>query len=75
MKLVGDILTNSHNVFALIETDTLFQFDNEADMKSFMQYSFPDSGTNPDSAYCSQQPTQPKIFQCLIIYSSGLPNF
>lgn len=75
MKVVGDVLTNYNNVFVLIETDTIYRFSNEAEMKSFMKYSFPDSHTNPDSAYCNQQPAQPKIFQCLLIYSSGLPNF
>ena len=43
-------------------------------MKSFMKYEFPDAGTAPDSAYCLQQAVRPRMFQCLLIYSSGLPN-
>ena len=39
-----------------------------------MNYKFPDAGTEPSSAYCLQQPAQPKVFQCLLIYASGLPN-
>ena len=73
MKLVN-IMTNFNNVFVLLQTDTVFSFPNEAEMRAFMKYDFPDSGTEPSSAYCLQQPAQPAVFQCLLIYASGLPN-
>ena len=75
MQVSGKVLTNYNNVFLLIKTDTVFNFANESEMKSFMKYDFPDDRTIPGSAYCVQQPGNPQLFQCLMIYGSGVPNF
>ena len=74
MSLAGDVLTNYNNVFILLKTDSLFKFKDEGEMRAFMKYQFPNPATAPSSAYCLQQPAQPKVFQCLLIYSSGVPN-
>ena len=74
MSLTGNVLTNYNNVFILIKTDTVFKFKDEGEMRGFMKYKFPNSGSAPTSAYCLQQPAQPAVFQCLLIYSSGVPN-
>ena len=39
-----------------------------------MQYDFPTAGTEPTSAYCVQNALEKKMFQCLMIYPSGVPN-
>lgn len=43
-------------------------------MKSFMKYKFNDPGTDPSSAYCMQRAVNLKVYECLIIYASGVPN-
>ena len=75
MKLKQDIMINSNNAFILIRTDDVFTFNDAQQMKSFMKYEFPDSGTVPTSAYCMQMVGDLQTFQCLMIYSSGLPNY
>jgi len=39
-----------------------------------MKYEFPDPLTLPTAAYCLQNLAQKKIFQCLLMYPSGIPN-
>ena len=43
-------------------------------MRRFMQYEFVTAGTEPTSAYCVQNAQDQKMFQCLMIYPSGVPN-
>jgi len=43
-------------------------------MKSFMKYEFKNQQTLPAAAYCLQNIAQKKIFQCLFIYPSGIPD-
>lgn len=33
------------------------------------------AGTEPTSVWCLQHVSNPAVFQCLVIYSSGIPNF
>ena len=44
-------------------------------MKKFMQYDFPDASTTPESAYCVQNVGRQQLFQCLLLYPSGVPNY
>lgn len=69
------VSTNIFNVHIIIETDDLFIFNNESEMKSFMKYDFPNPSTLPTAAYCLQNIAQKKIFQCLLMYPSGIPIY
>jgi hypothetical protein len=75
MKLFKDVIINSNNAFILVETDNAYHFNSAAEMKSFLQYKFILPGTEPTSAYCLQQVGNLRLFQCLLIYASGVPNF
>lgn len=68
-----NVSTNILNVFIIIEVDYLFHFKSENEMKSFMKYDFPNPSTLPTIAYCLQNITNKKLFQCLLMYPSGLP--
>jgi hypothetical protein len=70
---VGTTSINSNNVFISLQTNPTFTFNNPTDMQNFMQSSFP-SGPKP-TVYCAQR-TSPNlnIFDCLLIYPSGVPN-
>ena len=64
---------NSNNVFVGLKTNPVFTFPNNDTMKNFIKYSF-GSGVRP-SVYCLQR-TSPELnmFDCLLIYPSGIPN-
>jgi hypothetical protein len=72
--LVGNVNTNINNVFVVLKTNKTFSFTNENEMESFIKTKFPDSTSVP-SVYCSQREA-PELdtFDCLAIYSSGIPN-
>jgi hypothetical protein len=56
-----------------LQTNPTFTFPNPTAMQSFIQSTFP-SGPKP-TVYCAQRnsPTL-NIFDCLLIYPSGVPN-
>jgi len=74
LTLVGNVNTNINNVFVVLKTSKTFTFANENEMENFMKTSFPNSNSIP-SVYCSQREA-PELdtFDCLAIYSSGIPN-
>lgn len=39
-----------------------------------MKYDFEDEDTQPASAYCRQKGNDKSVFECLLVYTSGLPN-
>jgi len=74
LSLVGNVNTNINNVFVVLKTDKKFSFTNENEMESFLKTKFPDSSAVP-SVYCSQREAPDlDLFDCLAIYSSGVPN-
>jgi cysteine-rich repeat protein len=74
LSLVGEVNTNIKDVFVVLKTSTTFTFANENEMESFMKTNFPGSTSVPQ-VYCSQrQAPELDIFDCLAIYSSGIPN-
>ena len=74
MTLAAAPFVNYNNVFVVLQTTKAYQFPNENEMKSFMQYAFPDPTTTPNSAYCMQTLGDLRKFECLLIYSYGVPN-
>ena len=74
LTLVGNVNTNINNVFVVLKTDKAYTFTNENEMENFIKTKFPDSTAVP-SVYCSQREA-PELdtFDCLAIYSSGIPN-
>lgn len=72
---LSNIVTNYANVFIMLQTEKVYTFSNENEMKKFMQYDFPDASTTPASAYCVQNVGQKQLFQCLLLYPSGVPNY
>ena len=71
MSLISSSL-NSQNVFIIIQTSTLFRFNNENEMRNFIQYEF-QNGMEPNSAFCMQD-FNPLMFRCLFVYANGVPN-
>lgn len=70
---VGSASINSNNVFISLQTSPTFTFSNPTEMQSFMQSSFA-SGPKP-TVYCAQRNSPNlNIFDCLLIYPSGVPN-
>jgi hypothetical protein len=70
---VGSTNINSNNVFITLQTNPTFTFANPTEMQSFIQASFP-SGPKP-TVYCAQRNSPNlNIFDCLLIYPSGVPN-
>jgi hypothetical protein len=70
---VGSTNINSNNVFITLQTNPTFTFANPTDMQSFIQTSFP-SGPKP-TVYCAQRNSPNlNLFDCLLIYPSGVPN-
>lgn len=44
-------------------------------MRAFIKYTLPDlANLMPSSAYCAQKQTDLKMFECLFIWPSGVPN-
>ena len=70
---VGKVNINSNNVFITLQTNPTFTFANPTEMQNFIQSNFA-SGPKP-TVYCSQR-TSPNLnlFDCLLIYPSGVPN-
>lgn len=66
--------TNINNVFVVLKTDKAYKFTNENEMENFIKTKFPYSSAVP-SVYSSQREA-PELdtFDCLAIYSSGIPN-
>ena len=69
----GKTSINSNNVFITLKTGTTFTFNNPTEMQGFLQATFP-SGPKP-TVYCSQRNSPNlNLFDCLLIYPSGVPN-
>lgn len=69
----GKTNINSNNVYITLKVTPVFTFLNPTEMQGFIQATFP-SGTKP-TVYCAQR-NSPNldIFDCLLIYPSGVPN-
>lgn len=69
-----EVIPNVSNLFVLLELDHIFTFSSQSEMRNFIRYQFPDKQTQPASSYCLQMSSL-RLFQCLFIYPSGLPNY
>jgi cysteine-rich repeat protein len=73
LSQVGSTNINSNNVFITLRTRETYTFPNPTEMQAFIKSSFP-SGTKP-TVYCAQRNSPNlNIFDCLLIYPSGVPN-
>ena len=75
MTLVDRPIVNSEAVYIQVKTDRVFQFNSREEMSNFMKYKFYNPAAEPASAYCNQQPSQPKLFNCIFLYPSSVPLF
>ena len=73
LVLSGRVNVNSNNVFLTLASTPTFTFPTASAMQSFVQVAFR-SAPKP-TVYC-QQEASPKLnlFDCLLIYPSGVPN-
>jgi Domain of unknown function (DUF4215) len=73
LSQTGKTSINSNNVFVSLKTSQTFTFNNPTEMQGFIKAVFP-SGPKP-TVYCTQR-NSPNldIFDCLLIYPSGVPN-
>jgi hypothetical protein len=73
LSQLGSTNINSNNVFITLQTNPTFTFQNPTDMQNFIQSSFP-NGPKP-TVYCAQRNSPNlNLFDCLLIYPSGVPN-
>ena len=69
----GRVNINSNNVFISLRTFPTFTFANPTEMQSFIKASF--HGHLQPTVYCAQRDSpELDIFDCLLIYPSGVPN-
>lgn len=72
LTLYNPVQTNINNVLVSLKTNPTFTFANEADMQSFMKSSY--TSSSQPTTYCIQrQSPDLNIFDCLLIYPSGVP--
>lgn len=73
LTLSGKVNVNSNNVFLTLASTPTFTFPTVSAMQSFIQVAFKNS-IRP-TVYCQQQPSpRLNLFDCLLIYPSGVPN-
>ena len=64
---------NTNNIFVALKTNPTFTFPNNEVMRNFMKSAF-GSGVRP-TVYCLQKDSpELDLFDCLLIYPSGVPN-
>lgn len=56
-----------------LKTRPTFTFSNPTEMQSFIKTSFASSAKKP-TVYCAQRNQDLSLFDCLLIYPSGVPN-
>ena len=72
LTLVGSPSTNSNNVFVTLRSTPVFTFPNENAQREFIRANFV-GGFRP-TFYCLQRVNLLDLFDCLLIYPSGIPN-
>lgn len=72
LSLKGNINVNSNNIFLTLQTTPTFTFADPTAMSNFMKSAF--SNRNRPTTYCVQQKIDLSLFDCLMIYPSGIPN-
>lgn len=74
MALYGKINYNLNNIYISLQTDQKYQLNSVADMENFIKVSYLNTTYKP-STYCTQRDYPDlDIFDCLLLYSSGVPN-
>ena len=69
----GLVNVNTNNVFVTLKTNPTFTFADESERQNFIKTDF-GSGRKP-TVYCSQRRSPHlNLFDCLLIYPSGVPN-
>lgn len=74
MEQVGNTISNSAAVYITIKTERLFKFNDENEMKNFMNSEFT-NGADPVSAFCNQRFGALQLFDCIFMYPSGVPLY
>lgn len=74
MNMDGIPNYNYNNVNIRVRTIKEYPNLNDYEKKNFIKYEFPDPSTRPASIYCLQNATQKNLFECLLVYASGVPN-
>lgn len=72
LSLRGNISLNSNNIYLSLLTNPTFTFPNPSVMQNFIQATY--INTLRPVTYCVQQTTALNVFDCLLIYPSGVPN-
>jgi hypothetical protein len=59
-------------MFLTLDTFKSFDFPDQSTMQNFLKAKF--TGCPPPTLFCSQRPTLKSLFDCLLIFPSGVPN-
>lgn len=68
----GPIKANNNQVFITLDTFNPFNFPDQEAMKSFMKAKF--TGCPSPTVFCAQQASKRNLFDCLLLFPSGVPN-
>ena len=72
LALMGTPSSNTNNVFITLKSTPVFTFPNEVIQREFIKTTIT-TGFRPTS-YCMQRFNQLDLFDCLLVYPSGIPN-
>ncbi len=63
---------NNNQIFMTLDSITSFNFPDQQTMSNFLKAKF--TGCNPPTLFCNQQVKSKNLFDCLLLFPSGVPN-
>lgn len=63
---------NNNQLFLTLDAINPFNFPDQESMKNFIRAKF--IGCPPPTVFCSQQAASKNLFDCLLLFPSGIPN-
>lgn len=73
LKVYGDIKFNVNNIYLTLQTSQKYNFTSSSVMENFIRASY--STVVQPSTFCLQRDFPDlDLFDCLLIYSTGIPN-
>jgi len=67
------IQQSNNNVFVTLQASVAVLQDNKSTESGFIKIKFPDTSV-PISYYCNPCPKDPSLYECLLLFATGLPS-
>lgn len=68
-----NVIYTTNLIIITLQSSQYFTFDSAQTMTSFLQYVFP-AGTEPNSGFCVQRPTNFYLYDCYFSYTTSAPT-